>query len=340
MNQRLKSLSLTVVKFGLPIGILWYLVANITPEQWDVLRNSEKHYGYLVLALALGLVATCISYVRWYLLVRSHHIPLTLIEGIRLGTIGFLLNFVSVGAVGGDVFKAYFLARRSPGKRIEVFATVLVDRVVGLYGLLLVASAALFVIGDAIGGADLVMIRQFVYALTIIGALFMIAIVLGGPVIDRTVEQLGRLPLVGGFVHRVADPLRAFRDHTITFMITILMAVVVHVMIAVAIFFVASGLYRNHPTLGEHLVIVPIANAIAGLPISIAGIGVFEGVLDKLYQVVPAVPSAASGTVIGMVYEIVKMIIAAMGIVYYWTSGKEVRDSIRDASEESTSENV
>ncbi len=66
-----------------------------------------------------------------------------MLEAFRLGSICFLLSFVSAGSVGGDLFKAVFLARRRPGKRVEAVASVLVDRGVGLYGLLLVVAAAL-----------------------------------------------------------------------------------------------------------------------------------------------------------------------------------------------------
>lgn len=331
-----KSALLSVAKFGVPIAIVGFLVSRIQPEQWQALQNSPKRYTLLVLAMLIGLAATVLSYLRWWLLVRSHNIPLTPVEGVRLGAIGFLLNFVSIGAVGGDLFKAYFLSRRTPGKKIEVFATALVDRVVGLYGLLLVASVALWMIGPSLSGDDVTMIRTVVYALTVAGAAFMLGVVLGGSLIDRALDQIQNLPMVGPFVHRIADPLRAFRDHTAAFMVTIVMSVVVHVMLAVAIYFIAAGLYQHPPTLSEHMVIVPIANAVAGLPISLAGIGVFEGALDHLYAKLPTVSTDASGTIVGLVYELVKIVIAMIGVGFYWTGQREVRESFQSATAATT----
>ncbi|WP_417750299.1 lysylphosphatidylglycerol synthase transmembrane domain-containing protein [Rosistilla oblonga] len=324
-----KTVLLTVAKFGVPVGIVWYLVSQIQPQQWSALQNSPKQYSLLVMALLIGLSATLLSYVRWWLLVRSHNIPLTPTEGIRLAAIGFLLNFVSIGAVGGDLFKAYFLARRTPGKKIEVFATALVDRVVGLYGLLVVASVALWMIGDSLAGDDVTMIRAVVYTLTLAGAAFMLGVVLGGSLIDQALDRILNVPMIGPFVHRIADPLRAFRHHTAAFMVTIGMSVVVHILLGVAIYFIAAGLYEHPPTLAEHMVIVPIANAVAGLPISLAGIGVFEGALDHLYAKLPTTPTDASGTIVGLVYEIVKIAIAMIGIVFYWTGQREVRESFQ-----------
>ncbi|MEZ6090667.1 MAG: lysylphosphatidylglycerol synthase transmembrane domain-containing protein [Pirellulaceae bacterium] len=331
-NHALKKWLLAIVKFGLPIGIVWYLLAAIEPEQWSALRESPKQWTHLAIALLVGLTSIGLCYVRWWMLVRAHRIELSPIEGIRLGAIGFLLNFVSVGAVGGDLFKAYFLARRSPGKRIEVFATVLVDRIIGLYGLLVVASIALLLIGSTLTGDDIRWIRIIVFGSCVGGAVGMAGLLVGGKFVDRGVDAIARVPLVGAFVHRIADPLRAFRHHTLIFFIAIGMSVVIHVLSVVAVYFIATGLYPAPPTLREHMLIVPMANAVAGLPISLAGIGVFEGVLSHMYEIVPANPSNASGTIVGLVYEIVKIAIAAIGIVFYWTGGRDIQETARSTT--------
>lgn len=334
MNKKLKHLLLSVLKFAVPLGIVGYLLLKIEPEQWQQLQSSDRNYGYLALALVFGLSGTLISYVRWWLLVKTHDIPLTVAEVVRISAIGYLLGFASVGVMGGDFFKAYFLARRKPGKRIEVFSTVVVDRIIGLYGLVVVASIALLMIGSELALKDGAWIRTVVFGLTILGAVAMLGLVTGGRAIDWMLDRLSHLALVGPFVHRVADPLRAFRHHTGVFLFAIAMSIVVHVAMSIAIFFVASGLYDNHPSLGDHLVMVPVANAVAGLPIAPGGVGVFEAVLDQGYKKLPAVPTDASGTIVGLAFEIVKIIICFMGVVFYWTGGKEMHDTVHQAEEE------
>ena len=68
-------------------------------------------------------------------------LPFRIRDAFRLSFLSYLLNFVSVGSVGGDLFKAFFIAREQPGRRTEAVATVVVDRIVGLYGLLLVTRS-------------------------------------------------------------------------------------------------------------------------------------------------------------------------------------------------------
>ena len=50
---------------------------------------------------------------------RALGIPFTLRNAFRLGFMGYLLNFVGPGAVGGDLFKAYFVASDQKSRRAE-----------------------------------------------------------------------------------------------------------------------------------------------------------------------------------------------------------------------------
>ena len=56
--------------------------------------------------------------------------------------IGSLFNAVIPGAVGGDIVKGYYVCRRATAKTPEALTTILIDRVVGLLGLLLLAAIA------------------------------------------------------------------------------------------------------------------------------------------------------------------------------------------------------
>ncbi len=102
----------------------------------------------------------------------------------------------------------------------------------------------------------------------------------------------------------------------------------------ISMYLIARGLYTDPPTLAEHFVIVPIAMLASALPITPAGIGLLEASMDKMYDIIPAVPTEASGTLVALVFEIVKVVMAVLGTIFYWTASKEVRESIEIAEEE------
>ncbi|TWU08046.1 hypothetical protein Pla52n_06240 [Stieleria varia] len=329
-----RTILINLAKFAIPVGIIAYLLYRITPEQWQALTENPKNYPLLISALLIAVCAISISFVRWCMLVRCQGIEFTMLEAFRLGSICFLLNFVSAGSVGGDLFKAIFLAQRRPGKRIAAVASVLVDRGVGLYGVVLLAAGAFLVYrvdpnSDAYDNMNRIKAGTAVVALT--GTTVLMFLVFGGAMVDRLIRWGSRLPVVGGLVLKIGPPLRMFHHHPIAFGASIVMSLIVHSMLVLSIYLIARALYPSVPTLGEHFVIVPIGMIASALPIAPAGLGVFEGMIEWLYHAIPAVPTNASGTVVALVFEIVKLVLAVIGIVFYWTAGAEVRQSLEKA---------
>ena len=350
MEAKTKSKWIAGLKFLLPVVIIGFLIWKIEPEKWHQLSTQPKNFGLLAAALVLALISMGLSFARWCVLVRCQGIQLSMLEAFRLGSICYLLSFVSVGSVGGDVFKAVFLAKRRPGKRVAAVASVLVDRGCGLYGLLILAAVGLFLTGNPSLGAgssaaldsttagpeglDLVQIKWATACLIGMGTTVLGILILGGKSVDRLIDWGSGLPLMGGLVHTIGPPLRMFHHHPIAFASSILMSLGVQGLLVFSIYFIARGLYTSPPTLTEHFVIVPVGMLASALPITPAGLGVLEWAIDQMYKIVPAVPTEASGVLVALVFEMVKILMAVIGTVFYWTANEEVRESIEEAEAE------
>ena len=63
-----------------------------------------KIFREILWPLVAVLAANILSFLRWHVFVHALQVPFTMIEAIRLGFLGNLFNFVSLGAVGGDLF--------------------------------------------------------------------------------------------------------------------------------------------------------------------------------------------------------------------------------------------
>ena len=129
-----KSILLTLLKILLPIAVIAWLLSRLEPEQVTMLREQPKDWGLLIAAFVLTFVAVSLSFLRWWLLVWALGLPFRILDAFRLGFIGYLMNFVSAGAVGGDLVKAFFIAREQPGRRAEAVATVVVEFVESHFG--------------------------------------------------------------------------------------------------------------------------------------------------------------------------------------------------------------
>src|SRR5205823_14676338 len=88
------------------------------------------------------LIAVTITILRWNLLIGALGLSFSVRETLRAGFLGYLANLMPFGLVAGDSLKAVMLIHRNPGRKTEAVATVIVDRVLGLFALLLLAAVA------------------------------------------------------------------------------------------------------------------------------------------------------------------------------------------------------
>src|SRR5207253_4214581 len=99
--------------------------------------------GTLAFALLAVGVNVSLAAARWWILVRGEGVVMPFFATCRITLIGNFFNSFMPGAIGGDPFKVYYVAAFAPpGRRVEAGATVLVDRAVGLFALVLVIALA------------------------------------------------------------------------------------------------------------------------------------------------------------------------------------------------------
>ncbi len=234
--------------------------------------------------------------VRWYLLVRALELPFTLRDAFRLGFLGFLFNFVSLGSVGGDFFKAIFIAREQHGHRAEAVATVVIDRIIGLYALFLVASAAVLITGLFRSPVrEIQIICNVTLILTVVGAAGIGLLLMPGFTNGRLSAYVSNLPYVGHVTGRLLNSVRVYRSKLPVLIVTTLMSVGVHCLTTIALFLVSRGLPGVAPGFGAHFLCVPLAVLASAMPLPLSGLGAMEAVLDFLYVHVPSRSNRGGG---------------------------------------------
>lgn len=135
----------TVLKAIISLGLLAYLLYRFLsdPQDREVLLTTltTANYRYLLLALALYVIAVISNAVKWFILLRAQGIKVPLRALTNYTFVGFFFNNFLPANVGGDVMRGFGLARYTE-RSAEAAVSVVVDRVMGLLAFMFTAVVA------------------------------------------------------------------------------------------------------------------------------------------------------------------------------------------------------
>ena len=329
----MKRLLLNLIKIGVSVAILAVLFTG-AQQSLDDLRNQPKNWGLLGIAGLLGMLAVCVTFVRWSGRVRALDLPFTLRDAFRLGFVGYLFNFVSLGSVGGDLFKAVFVAREQPGRRAEAVATVVIDRAVGLYGLFLLATVAILWSGMLLSPVpEIRVICQLTVGGTVVGTLAVALLLSPGVSRGRISRVLVQLPKIGPTLGRLLVAVRIYNQQKSVLAIALALSLLVHILSTVCFFVIALALPGSAPSFADHYLIVPLGMVAGAMPLPMAGLGATEAVVEFLYTHVPSTAAIApgAGLLVCLAYRAITILIAIIGAVYYATNRAIMAQAVRSA---------
>jgi uncharacterized membrane protein YbhN (UPF0104 family) len=272
--------------------------------------------------------------IRWWYLVLALEVPLRLRDALRIGFWGYLFNLAPLGIVGGDLLKAWMLAREQ-GQRAKALASVVVDRMIGLYMLFVVASTAIMLTGIwKLSIPDIRWTCQATFIVTVAGAVAIAMLLAPGLTDGKGARALVRLPRVGPAIESLFEAVRMYRRKPHVLLAASVMSVGVHSLFAVGVFLIALGLPGGDLSMGTHFVVMPLSASAGILPLPM---GPFEFVLEFLYTHIPGevVIPAGQGLVVALAYRLITILIAAVGFCVYSGSRREVAQVMHEAEQQS-----
>lgn len=321
-----KSAMKGLIKYAIALVLLVFVVAM----NWSGLKemfSREPHLAPFFAALAIAVGCASIQFYRWYLLVRALDLPFTFYNAIRLGLVGTFYNTFLPGSVGGDIVKAYFIAKGQPGRKAAAVATVVADRLVGLFGLILFAA----VLGGACWATGVEQIvsnpKLQVIVLVCIGLASTAVIgytslgLLPQTRADRFAGRLQRVKRVGPTLAELWYTIWTYRQRPRTIVIVVLMSAVVHTGF-VMIFHLCVQVFPPENaalmgTLPEHFVIIPIGYIVQALIPVPGGLGGGEFTFGGLYKLIRGQEGEAVGVAGRLTMRVIEWTIGLTGYIAY-----------------------
>jgi glycosyltransferase 2 family protein len=303
VSRPLKILLQVVLSVGLIVLVLY----TAHPARvWHALQDFDP--GWFAAALALNIAVTPLMAYRWQLLLQARgrrDVPLSWLTETYF--VALLLGQVLPTAVGGDAVRLVDLARRT-GARAEAAASIVVDRVVGTFALVVLAAAGGLLGGGSLSTGSVLVLELFLAA----GCVFLAWLFLGRsarPLLRRLVPTARRLRIEGP-ARAVYDDLHAYRQHRSTLVTVLALAVLAQCLRVVVIAWLARGMGLD-VGFGTFLLLGPVLFLVTVVPISLNGIGLREAAFVALLKGVGV--STADAFVLGLAFFAVGVLTAALG---------------------------
>lgn len=169
-----KALLKTVLKALVSVALIYWLISKkaLDFEAFGRILNPISFFiGMFVVIMGVWL-----NNYRWYVLLKSQGFQHSVKQTFQLSLIGLFFNFMVPGGVGGDVVKGAYLVSGQSSGRLKPLLTILLDRIFGLYALILMATVACAFNFQEVIHSDLLKNIFYVLVLLCVGLTFGLAL--------------------------------------------------------------------------------------------------------------------------------------------------------------------
>jgi uncharacterized protein (TIRG00374 family) len=302
------------VRWPLALSILAFLLTQ-NREGLEQIASRQIVWSWFLIAAALRLVTLLTGTFRWWMLVRAQDIPFPLRDAVRLGFLGNLFNFVLPGSIGGDVTKVVLAARENPKAKAIVTATVVLDRLLGLFSLILVGAAASLLHPSFWKHPELGVVMLVFLGGSVAGLSGILIALHPAALNSRVMTKLQSLPKIGNLITELCRGVALYQARRRVLVAAVGLGLVVHVTNISALVSCTAALGMvDVPSWLTHLFIVPVAEIAAAFFPLPGGIGAREGALQVLYGLTMGSESATqAGFFAGLSFSLLSIVVGLVG---------------------------
>lgn len=269
-HRRVRILIQVLVSGGILAYLLWQVDIG---ETADLIADSSP--GYLLAAVALFIGTTWGMAWRWQALLTSKGIrePLTWLT--KTYFVSYAVGQILPTAVGGDAVRIVEHARRRPDAKAEAAAAVLMERVVGSVGTLLVVALGLAI---AAGRYEDVRFVAWIEGFLVLGTIVFLVLIFSrrtGRHLQERVFPLGRRIRLERPITSLYTAMHDYRHRPSVLLFVLGMTIVTQLARVVGIWFCGEAVGVDVSPL-VYFVLGPLLFFVQMVPFTLNGLGVRE----------------------------------------------------------------
>jgi len=308
-------------------AVIMIFIFLIYFEMLDFQKVQQMLFKWWTAAAAICfLTGVIVLTFRWQILLIAVGIRPGIKIVIRLSFIGYAFSTIIPGAVSGDIIKAYYIVKRRSNKRTVAATTILLDRALGLFTMLLTAAVSIEVL--------LLMPQLSQYPEQKSGLLYLGYIVISLAIImligflvclNKRLRntQIARWVMTRPPAHRIIDKLYStlysFREKKRTLFKAIVISFAGQLPFIVGMYCIGQTVDESILGFAHYIFLAPLALILNAIPIGPGGMGSGEALVESLFMLF----GSRNGSEIMVVFHIALVLISLIGFMIYIKGKRE-----------------
>jgi uncharacterized protein (TIRG00374 family) len=309
-----KKILFVVCRLAVTIGILLWVFRSPDLRENIIEALTKADTIWILIGLPVALGGELTDILRLNVLMRVQGMVLPWGSMLRMLFIGLFFNLIMPGNTGSISARLYFLFTRFPNRKKQVVLTLIMDRLISITALAITSFTTTLLRWNWLQRTTEASVLLWILILLMTGSVILAA----GSFVISGFNLLSKIP--ANFPMRrqlieAADAYRLFARDKNSLSYALLLSLPT-LFLFYGTFYCAGRALGTRISFLDMITIMPIVNAITGLPISLSGIGVRESLLEVLLKDLCNLPAVigVSISVIGYSYFVLFGVIG--GIIY------------------------
>ena len=319
MNNAIKL----ILKIAFSAGIIVWLLKSGKLDFSLINRSLSSGYEWLLcfILLIFQSAGTSLRW-RWLLLIDAKEsIPVH--QAIKVTWIGLFFNSFLPGAVTGDLIKLVYARELAPSlSKTYLVTSVLVDRILGLIGLLCILGvSSLYYYNEIIHLSE--QMRNLIHfnIFLFVGALgFITFLFVPRRLQEKLLFLVELIPLLGQKIKKTLASFWTIGDNKIVLFKCIMISSLLQAITFYAFYLISSPFYEQAIPYKYIVTFIPLGFMAVAIPLSPAGLGVGHAAFDKLF----AIAGISGGASFFNLYFLILITVNFLGVIPYLFNRKSV----------------
>lgn len=320
LAPRHKKLLVFLLKSAIAAATVWWMIRSgiLDTDRFGKLDLAGALLGLLVAHLVMFTLPMC----RWFILVRTLGLTFSKRDGFIVALRAYFVGIFVPAGLGLDGYRVYAVAKRNTGHGWDAFATIVMDRILGLLGLVIVGAVFGVVCLTGEDGRELAPIVLIMVCLAV--GLSLGFVLLASERIGGWFERI--IPF--SQVKTVRQALQLYGRHKKLLAFLLTLSISSHMATVCSAYFAFGTLNTDVPFITVAAV-MPMVILSYLIPLTPLGIGVSDSFSEGVFGAL----NVADGAEMTMIVRAMTLAIAALGVLgFLFNDDKRVHDGDEDST--------